>query len=146
MAEVEEESTHVWSSKQRIALFLTAMRHFALEVEALGWALHYTRLDAGSGFASLATVLQNTIENIAPCALILCAPGDFRVWKSVKSTAAHAGIPLDVRDDRHFYATVRQFAAHAAKRKSLRLEYFYRELRQQHGVLMDGGQPTCPPR
>lgn len=79
MAEVEEESTHVWSSKQRIALFLTAMRHFALEVEALGWALHYTPLDAGSGFASLATVLQNTIENIATCALILCAPGDFRV-------------------------------------------------------------------
>ena len=29
MAEVAEESTHVWSSKQRIALFLAAMRHFA---------------------------------------------------------------------------------------------------------------------
>ena len=29
MAEVEEESTHIWSSQQRIALFLSAMRHFA---------------------------------------------------------------------------------------------------------------------
>ena len=29
MAEVAEESTHVWSSKPRTALFLAAMRHFA---------------------------------------------------------------------------------------------------------------------
>jgi deoxyribodipyrimidine photolyase-related protein len=29
MAEASEESTHVWSAKQRIAVFLSAMRHFA---------------------------------------------------------------------------------------------------------------------
>jgi deoxyribodipyrimidine photolyase-like uncharacterized protein len=29
MAEMAEESTHIWSSKQRIALFLAAVRHFA---------------------------------------------------------------------------------------------------------------------
>ena len=28
MAEAYEESTHIWSSKQRIALFLSAMRHW----------------------------------------------------------------------------------------------------------------------
>jgi hypothetical protein len=30
MSEVAEESTHVWSSKPRIVMFLSAMRHFAL--------------------------------------------------------------------------------------------------------------------
>jgi deoxyribodipyrimidine photolyase-related protein len=38
---------------------------------------------------------------------------------------------------------VREFAAHAKGRKSLRLEYFYRELRQHHGVLMQDGPPNA---
>ncbi len=34
MAEVAEESTHVWSSKPRTVMFLAAMRHFALALQA----------------------------------------------------------------------------------------------------------------
>ena len=36
MAEVAEESTHVWSSQPRIALFLAAMRHFAEALRGAG--------------------------------------------------------------------------------------------------------------
>jgi deoxyribodipyrimidine photolyase-related protein len=46
MAEVAGESTHVWSSKPRTVMFLAAMRHFALALQAAGRPLHYTRLDA----------------------------------------------------------------------------------------------------
>jgi deoxyribodipyrimidine photolyase-related protein len=35
MAEAYEETTHVWSSKQRITLFLSAMRHFATASDLL---------------------------------------------------------------------------------------------------------------
>ena len=46
-----------------------------------------------------------------------------------------------MRDDAHFFSTVREFVAHAKGRKQLRLEYWYRELRQKHGILMEGKQP-----
>jgi deoxyribodipyrimidine photolyase-like uncharacterized protein len=46
MAEVAEESTHVVSGQARIALFLSAMRHFALALQAAGRALQYTPLVA----------------------------------------------------------------------------------------------------
>ncbi len=141
MAEVAEESTHVWSSKPRIALFLAAMRHFAVAVRACGRPLHYTHLDDPANHGSLASALQAAIDSLAPQRLVMTAPGDWRVLQALKTVAAASGLALALRDDRHFYTTVRDFAAHANGRKTLRLEYFYRELRQRHGVLMTDGQP-----
>jgi deoxyribodipyrimidine photolyase-related protein len=142
MAEAEEESTHVWSSKQRIAIFLSAMRHFAQSLRAAGRPLHYTRIDDPANRGSLAAGLQSTLTTLAPQRVVMTAPGDWRVWQSLKAVVESAGLALEICEDRHFYTTVREFAAHAKGRKSLRLEYFYRELRQRHAVLMQDGQPA----
>ena len=141
MAEVNEESNHVWSGKQRIALFLAAMRHFAQALHAAGRPLHYTRLDDPGNGGTLAAELQAAIEELAPQRLLMTAPGDWRVWQSLKAAAESSGRALEVCEDRHFYTTVREFSAHAKGRKALRLEYFYRALRQRHGVLMQDGKP-----
>lgn len=142
MAEVREESTHVWSAQARTALFLSAMRHFADELRAAGRPLVYTLLDAPDNTGTLAGELARAVAAHRPQALVMTAPGDWRVLQALRGAARAAGLTLALRDDRHFYATVRDFAAHAAGRKQLRLEYFYRALRQRHGVLMDGEQPA----
>jgi deoxyribodipyrimidine photolyase-related protein len=142
MAEVAEESTHIWSGLPRIALFLSAMRHFAQELRALGRPLHYTRLDDADNRGSLAAQLAYDLARLRPQELVLTAPGDWRVLRALQATAQTAGIPLTLRDDHHFYTTVREFAAHARGRKSLRMEYFYREQRRRHAVLMDGDEPA----
>jgi deoxyribodipyrimidine photolyase-related protein len=67
---------------------------------------------------------------------VMTAPGDWRVLQAIKATAEAATLPLDIREDRHFFCTVREFAAHARGRRSLRMEHFYRVMRQRHGVLM----------
>ena len=141
MAEADEESTHVWSSKQRIAIFLAAMRHFAQEMVAIGRPLHYSRLDDAGNRGSLAAELQTTLERLTPQRVVMTAPGDWRVWQSLRRVVEQAALVLEICEDRHFFCTVREFAAHAKGRKSLRLEYFYRELRQRYGVLMHDGQP-----
>jgi deoxyribodipyrimidine photolyase-related protein len=145
MAEAQEESTHVWSSKQRIALFLSAMRHFAQTLREAGRHLHYRQMDdAGkSGNEnSLADKLLSDLAALQPQRVVMTAPGDWRVWQQLKAVVEAAGLTLELCDDRHFFTTVRDFVAHAKGRKSLRLEYFYRELRQRHGVLMQDGQPA----
>ena len=126
MAEVDEESTHVWSSKPRTVMFLAAMRHFALALQAAGRPLHYTRLDAQVKGGSLEAQLQADIVRMKPARLVMTAPGDWRVLQAIKAVADANGLRLDIREDRHFFSSIREFAAHAKGRKSLRMEYFYR--------------------
>jgi deoxyribodipyrimidine photolyase-related protein len=142
MAEAAEESTHVWSAKQRIALFLSGMRHFARALQQAGRAVHYARLDDPGNRGSLAAELRASLAQLTPQRVVMTAPGDWRVWRSLETVVQEAGLTLELREDRHFFTTVREFAAHAKDRKSLRLEYFYRELRRRHDVLMDAAQPA----
>ena len=142
MAEVAEEATQVWSSKPRTALFLSAMRHFALALQGAGRPLHYTQLDALNNAGSLQAQLQSDMQRLRPAALVMTAPGDWRVLQAIKAVAVAGKLPLDLREDRHFFCSVRDFAAHAKGRKSLRMAHFYSEQRKRHDVLMDGGVPV----
>jgi deoxyribodipyrimidine photolyase-like uncharacterized protein len=97
MAEAAEESIHVWSSRPRIARFLSAMRHFAMALRHAGRPLHYTHL--GEGPDTLGAALAAAIERLRPQALVMTAPGDWRVLASLREVAARHGLELDVRED-----------------------------------------------
>ncbi|EHR70963.1 deoxyribodipyrimidine photolyase-related protein [Burkholderiales bacterium JOSHI_001] len=143
MAEVADESTRMVSSKPRTAMFLSAMRHFAqaLRAHVPGRPLHYMRLDDPANLGSLQAQLHADIGRLRPAGLVMTAPGDWQVLQAIKGVATSHSLPLDIREDRHFYSSVRDFAAHARGRKTLRMEFFYREMRKRHGVLMQGDQP-----
>ncbi len=142
MAEVDEESTHVKSSKQRSTVFLSAMRHFAAHLRSQDWPLVYRELDDPHNSGSLGGELAHTIESLRPQQLVMTAPGDWRVLQQLRAVAREHDVPLDIRDDTHFFSTVRDFAQHTAQRKQWRLEFFYRELRHKTGILMENGQPV----
>jgi deoxyribodipyrimidine photolyase-related protein len=142
MAEVAEESTHVWSSQPRTALFLSAMRHFAQALRAEGFTLHYRHLDDDGNRGTLAAELAAALQRLRPQRVVWVEPGEWRVREALQATVKAAGLPLDEREDRHFLCSRAEFARHARGRKQLRMEYFYREMRRRHGVLMDGEQPA----
>jgi deoxyribodipyrimidine photolyase-related protein len=85
--------------------------------------------------------LHADLERLRPTGLVMTAPGDWRVLQAIKGAAQARDLPLDLREYRHFYCSVREFAAYARGRKSLRMEYVYRELRKRHDVLMQGDAP-----
>jgi deoxyribodipyrimidine photolyase-related protein len=150
MAEVAEESTHVWTHKARITVFLAAMRHFRDALQRTGIDVEYTELavqPAPREPTTLAGALEASLtrsggESARPDTLVVVEPGEWRVQEALRVAAARAGIPLDIRPDRHFFSSREEFAAHARGRKQLRLEYFYRPLRQKFGVLMEDGEPA----
>jgi deoxyribodipyrimidine photolyase-related protein len=137
MAEVAEESEHVWSSKPRTALFLAAMRHFRDARRAAGWTVRYVELDAPDNTGTLAGELTRAVAELRPVRLVATEPGDWRVWRALEAAAEALGLVLELRLDRHFFASIEEFRIHAVGRKQLRLEFFYRELRRRHRVLLD---------
>ncbi|VTS07089.1 cryptochrome/photolyase family protein [Tuwongella immobilis] len=142
MAEVAEESTHVWSHRVRIALFLSAMRHFCAEQRQLGRTVWYQSLDAAENTQTLAGELERSIREHRPQRIVWVEAGDYRVRESLTAVVQAANVPLDVRPDRHFFCSTEDFRKHAAGKKSLRLEFFYREMRRKTGILMDGKEPA----
>lgn len=142
MAEVAEESTHVWSHQARIALFLAAMRHFRDGLRERGFMVHYRALHDTPAANTLAQELLATASRLLPQKLIVVQPGEWRVEQSLHAAARQLGLELEIRPDRHFLSSREEFAAHAKGRKQLRMEFFYREMRRKHDVLMDGEQPV----
>lgn len=137
MAEAEFESTHVWTHKQRIVLFLSAMRHFRDELGDRGREVLYTQLDDVSAARKLSEQLGQDLDRLRPDKVIAVRPGEWRVWKGLDMVCCAQQVPLELREDRHFYTTPADFAQHAKGRKSLRMEFFYRELRKRYQVLME---------
>ncbi len=153
MAEVAHESEKVWVAKPRIAMFLVTMRHFRDALLERGWRVFYRALTVksaewsgltGKGTAgeTFAAQLAWTIAQTHPERLIVVEPGEWSVREEIAAVARDAGVPLEIRTDRHFFCTAAEFATHAKDRKQLRMEYFYREMRVKTGVLMDGDKPA----
>ncbi len=142
MAEVPVESTHVWTHKARIALFLSAMRHFRDRLRGDGLTVDYRQLDDDGVLPTLGEELAAAIGRLKPQRITMVHAGEWRVQREIAATVEKAGLELEVLPDRHFLSTPEEFGAHAEGRKQLRLEFFYRELRRKHGVLLEGGEPT----
>ncbi|MSR09183.1 MAG: cryptochrome/photolyase family protein [Gammaproteobacteria bacterium] len=146
MAEVSDESTQVWSAKQRTVLFLSAMRHFAETLRTEGCTVLYRTLTDSTADTPNSTLADELLRTLSGCVvqrLRLVEPGDHRVRTQLEAAASARRIPLDLLPDTHFLCSTAEFANHAKGRKQLRMEYFYREMRRRHGVLLQAdGSPA----
>ena len=142
MVEVRAESTVVPSHKVRTANFFSCMRHFTAELRAAGRSVFYRYLDDPENAHSFDGELALAIARFKPKRLVVVEPGEYRVRELLRDAAKAHRVPLEERRDRHFLSSLAEFEAHAKGRKSLRLEFYYRELRKRTGILMDGTEPV----
>ncbi len=141
MAEVHEEATYVRHHKKKIAFIFAAMRHFADELRAAGWTVDYAALDDPENTGSFSGEVERAIAQHQPARLIVTEPGEWRVAQMFADWRARFDIPVEVLDDDRFSCSRADFARWAEGRKGLRMEYFYRDMRRQTGLLMDGEEP-----
>jgi deoxyribodipyrimidine photolyase-related protein len=142
MAEVAEEAGYVPHHKQKLVLVFSAMRHFAAELRTAGLTVDYVRLDDPANSGSLSGEMARAVARHRPQRVVATAAGEWRVAEMLRSWPALLGIPVDVLEDDRFFASTARFAAWAEGRRGLRMEFFYREMRRESGLLMEHGEPA----
>ena len=142
MAEVESEIRRFPSHKQRIVLFLSAMRHFRDRLEEAGFQVEYQSVGAENAASSLPLFVEEQIHKHDPDRIVMTEAGRFDLEQKLCEVVESNGKTIEILPDPHFLCTREEFAEWALGRKTLVMEYFYREMRKRHGYLMEGGKPV----
>jgi len=143
IAEVMEEATYAPHHPKKIAFVFAAMRHFAAECEARGLTVRYVPLDAAENSGSIEGEVRRALSATQAKAVVCTAPGEWRLHQTMQQCGTRLGVPVEIREDTRFLCSLTSFNHWADGRKQLRMELFYRQMRLEHGILIEpDGTPT----
>ncbi|MDB5615338.1 MAG: cryptochrome/photolyase family protein [Devosia sp.] len=139
MAEVGTETTYAWHHKQKLVLVLSAMRHFADELRQHGWRVDYVRLTDPDNSQSLDGEVLRAVGRHSVERIVATEAAEWRVRAMQRGWAELTGVPVGIEQDDRFIASHAMFDGWADGRREWTMEFFYREMRRQTGLLLDGG-------
>ena len=142
MMEVGAEATHVGYHQKKLAFLFSAMRHFAEELRTAGWVVDYVKLDDPANLQTLDDEVCRAAGRHAVTAIIGVEAGAWRVLEAQQRWHGLTGLPCRILPDDRFLTSRTEFSAWAQDRKRLVMEDFYRLMRRQTGLLMDGAAPA----
>ena len=142
LMEVAEETTYVRHHKRKIALILSATRHFAAELCDAVWTVDYIPLDDVAPPGSFTGEVARAVERHRPQSIRIVEPGEWRVKQAIDGWATRFRVRVDVLPDDRFICGILEFQTWAQARSDLVMEFFYREMRRKTGLLMTAyGEP-----
>ncbi len=142
MAEVLDECTYVPHHVFKITLVLSAMRHFAAELRERGAAVEYVTLDDPANTHSLRGEVMRAAATHEVDRVVVTEPGEYRLLADMRGWHLLTNREVDIRVDTRFLCGIAQFRDWAAGRRGLRMEFFYRDMRRNHEILLDDGGPV----
>jgi len=141
MAEDESLCTDVRHHKQKLVLFLAAMRNYADALRASGYEVCYHKLDDGDSRAyeaKLSSAVDSAGAGRVRCFEIEDKPMEARIAR----WAEDRRLPVDVRPTPMFLCSRERFAEYMDRSEQPRMADFYRSERRRLGLLVEpGGSP-----
>jgi len=142
MAEVAAETDYAWHHRKKLAFVLSAMRHFAARLRERGWSVDYVHLEDPGNTGTFTGEIERALARHGLEHVLVTSPGEWRVLASLQDWAAARPVSLEILDDSRFFCSPVEFSRWAGDRKQLRMEHFYRHLRERTGLLMDASGPA----
>ena len=113
MSEVLDETGYVPHHPKKIALVLSAMRHFAGELEDAGWHVAYTRLDDEAASKSIVGELMRRGQEHGVSEVLATRPGEWRLIGALEN----APLTVTLLPDDRFICSLQEFEDWAEGRK-----------------------------
>ena len=143
MAEVMAEASYVNHHVKKIAFLFSAMRHYAAALRAAGYRVRYVALEDAENSQSLDGEILRAVAELAPSRVVVTEPGEWRLREGFEALRLALPVELEILPDTRFLCSHDDFNAWAGDRRELRMEYFYRDMRRRHEVLMEpDGKPA----
>lgn len=158
MCEPDIQMFHVKHHKKKIVFLLSAMRHFAAELKSKKFNVIYIKIGEKHISSALTDSVKNAISKHSIKKIVITQPTEYITLQEIQQWDKIFDISVEIRINNLFLSTQQDFESWAAGRKNLRMEFFYRQMRIKHNILMDGNQPKggkwnydaenrkCPPQ
>ena len=114
---------------QRLWFMISAARHFARELESLGFKVSYQKAE------STLAGINSVIKEFEITEVVSAAPNSYKLSAELKGK-------VDFLANDFFLTDKDEFIAWANGQKQLLMENFYRTQRKRLNILMDGERPT----
>ena len=141
MMEMRQETDYVTHHIQKVVGFFLSMRGFAEKLRNAGHRVLYFTLDHPENRQYLSDQLLYLLQTEGFEKFEYQLPDEYRLDGMLKDICEKLPIPSQSVDSEHFLTT-RDFLKEFFKgKKTFLMETFYREMRRNHQILMDGKEP-----
>ncbi|WP_111642526.1 cryptochrome/photolyase family protein [Marinimicrobium alkaliphilum] len=138
LAELRQETDYVTHHIQKVVGFFAAMESFAQALENAGHRVVYLTLDDTRDFEDLTALIEHQCQALKASELHYQLPDEYRLDEQLAALSQRLTIPVVSHDSEHFLTPRDAWERYP----NHRMEFFYRALRKEYKVLLDGdGKP-----
>jgi deoxyribodipyrimidine photolyase-related protein len=143
LMEVRQETDYVLHHAQKILAIFAAMRDLARRLREAGHRVHYLAIDDPHNLQAMPANIDALLTHYQASAFEYQEPDEWRLDEQLYQHGRRATVSWLMVDSEHFYSPRHHAADIFAGRKQWLMEFFYRQMRVEHRVLMeDARQPV----
>jgi len=136
MAEMRQETDYVAHHIQKVTAFFLAMRNFAEELKNEGHQVIYFPLDGQDNQQDLEKNIQQLVKQHSIKKFEYLLPDEYRLDQQLQTISENLSIEAGAFDTEHFFTKRDEVANFFAGKKTMTMEYFYRDMRKKYNLLM----------
>ena len=140
--EVKTETDYVSHHIQKVIGFFAAMQEFSKELQAKGHHVIYFYLNDTNNKQSFEGNLKALLTEENYTNFEYQEPDEYRVDEHLKHFCATLSIPHELVSSEHFLSERHFLSQFFEGKKTYLMESFYRQMRKNHSILIDGANPV----